>query len=233
MGAGVSRREKNTYPWTDFHVSLDKLQNAGALQGQQVRRGVIASNRLPVGAQGVFPLLSLHRVPGVGERRFEPVLRPNRRPARVVHVQVGDYHPIHRLRRHTRFGQRFDHATGRVRPVYVPVLRGQLRRADAGFHQHGFGPRFHQQAVQAELNPVSLVGRYLPFPDRPGDHAEHRTPVEHEPPGIQRRYADFPDGPGITHSIGKFHRAPTVNRLRCDWKLSPVSSTSMRVQPLS
>ena len=40
--------------------------------------------------------------------------------------------------------------------------------------------------------PVSLVGRNLLFPDRPGDHAEHRAPVQTEPPGIQRRYADFP-----------------------------------------
>ena len=161
------------------------------------------------------------------------VIGPDRCPARVVHVQVGEYHPVHRLGRNPRFGKRFDHTPGRVRPVNIPVFRWQLRGADAGFHQHRLGSRFHQQAVQAELNPVSLVGRNLLFPDRPGDHAEHRTPVEHEPPGIQRRYADFPDGPGITHSIGKFHRAPTVNRLRCDWKLSPVSSTSMRVQPLS
>ena len=195
MRPRVSGRHDRMHAGADFHVAVDKREHAGALQWQQVRSGIIAPNRLPVGAQGVFPLLSLHRVKGVLKRRFISVFRLNRGPACMVHVQVGKHHPVHLVRRHARFSQRVDHAPGWVRSVYVPVFPGQLRRADAGFHQHRLRSRFHQQAVQPHPNPVPLVGRYFLFPDRPGDHAEHCAPVELEPPGVQRRDANFPDVP--------------------------------------
>ena len=209
----VSGRQDRAHAGADFRVALKKLQNARSFQRNQVRRGVVA---LTVCLSA--PRASSHSCRCTVYRALGNA-GTNPRSVRIVVPPAWSMCRWVSTTRSTASG-----ATPASSSASITPRDGRRRRfpcisATASRRRSRFPPApcrsaFPPGGRSGRVESGPLVWRDLLFPDRPGNHAEHRAAVETEPPGVQRRHTDIPYGPRFTPSTGIAHPIPTVNGLR-------------------
>jgi len=89
----------------------------------------------------------------------------------------------------------FGPAVGFADRVDVPEFRGHLRPG-AAIHEHDGVFGLDQEPAHREVNPVPLIGRVRPLPQRLRNHPEHRSAIESEPTPQQ-----CPDPPSHRHAL--------------------------------
>ena len=151
-------------------------------------------------------LAAMREVPRVRKRRNHlSILGLRRVPPAVVEVQVGVDDNIDLVHRDP--GGREGGRQLLLRAEDLPHFPGKLV-ADARLDDHGMLPGADHDGVRPQQDPVQLVGRRTPLPQRLRHHPEHRPAVEEVRSVGQNRQLE------IAERRPRPHQIPRVRPLR-------------------
>ena len=142
--------------------------------------GIVGRGGALVGLGGFLPVGPLHQVGGLGKNghRFLAAAPVAGAATHMVKVQVGQDYQVDVVGLDALPGQVVHQHPG-PHPVDGLGAAGVLG-ADAGVHQDGLAAGADEQAVEAQFDAVSAVGRTQATPDGLGNHAEERAAVHPE-----------------------------------------------------